>query len=676
MKTALGSRKLAAPPAGLNASSFKGTLSFGAATPLLPPPAPPAGSYDAVVGLSLDAGNLALDAVYQSGTVPHQIALDQLLSATDLTALGGGFVPDKSGGTITRLHITSAPTLAETTDGSPIVALLIPIQIDFTRSSFLLGRQISTLVTKAVGTMQLTMSLMPDVIIQPLSSNSSLTISVQLVADVESPATSPRLTLDPSSPVQLKTQVPPDQIDGLAVIIQNALALQFNNNLSFTVSPLITLPTGNLEIRHVDVLARGSALLAGVQILGTQGTADTGTLTNLLPNQNTNIFVWVQDVVANQLVQNALNSGQLTAAAQQQHDNAVVESASAKFQNNAFVAQVSGKLVNECLDSIDLGFIETRTVTIKLEGTSIEIDQHDDNSIAEWSNTWCLLASLGLIALAALGGALLGGVFPAIVGGILGFVLTGVGPFLGDQIISGIFSGGSGPNSTIVNLTRPIPGSDSLPTLSNAFINITDGAALIAAAAATTADDVNTIIYARFLVPLGGIDVFSTEPLTGVKVELMDQDAPAPAGDDASTVPPPDTSSLHGKYGVSVTNTFVPPSADERLDEGTTDLDGTVRFALLTDQLQSTAGRIKTVTTHFDTDTDRDTTTTTYSPVPEAKPDLYFRVTMPGGKVVDTRGLPGGFMENFTSARVGTLANPIIFTFGGNAGEALEATTS
>ena len=53
------------------------------------------------------------------------------------------------------------------------------------------------------------------------------------------------------------------------------------------------------------------------------------------------------------------------------------------------------------------------------------------------------------------------------------------------------------------------------------------------------------------------------------------------------------------------------------------------------------------------------------TPVPERKPDLYFRVVLPGGNAVDTRNMPGGFMVNAASLRVGSLANPLTFTLGG-----------
>jgi hypothetical protein len=103
-------------------------------------------------------------------------------------------------------------------------------------------------------------------------------------------------------------------------------------------------------------------------------------------------------------------------------------------------------------------------------------------------------------------------------------------------------------------------------------------------------------------------------------------------------------------------------------------LDGTVRFALTKDQLVTTGGTIKGVTTHFDKDFNVISTTTSSTKVVEPKPDLYFRVNMPDGSVIDTRKLPGGFMLNFQSARIGTLAQPRIFTFGATGTGVLEAT--
>jgi hypothetical protein len=677
LQSALKGKKLALPPSGVTPATFKGTLTFQE-TPQIAPQAPPAaGNYDALAGLTMAAANIAIDAVYQSGSIPHEIALDQLLSADELNELAGFFKVDRQGGQLSRLRITSSPTLTGAIDGSPIVALHLPIQLDWVRLISTPITQIRQLITTATGTLQLTAALVANVVPRPQTSGSTMTIGAQLDTEVSSAADSPRLTLDPSSPVQLTSPAPPNQIDGTAVLIQNVLAQELGNELITPVSPSFNLPTGSLTLHHVDIVSKGGMLLAGLQMEGTGTTAatDPTKLTSLLPGDGSNLYLQIQDSVANALIQTALKSGQLTALAQAKNSNAVVDSASASFQNNAFVAQISGRLVNECPLWVDLAFIDTRTVSLKLNGGTLQIDQNDDNSVAELSNLWCLLTSLGLIGLAVLAGAIFGGWLAVSIGGILGFILTGVGPFLAGQIVSGLLSGG-GPDSTIVDLTQPIPGSNSLPTLSGGFFQITNGAILIGAIAGTQSDNINTIIYVRFLVPAGGIEITTTKALSGVKVELMDQDVPPPPGDDASTQVPPPTSSGQGKHAVNISYAFVPPTSDQQLGVGTTDVNGVVRFGLLKEQLITTAGQIKKSDQHFDPDADRVITTITETPVPEAKPDLYFRVTLPDGSVVDTRGLPGGFLLNFTSARIGTLANPLTFTFGPTVGGTREATTA
>jgi hypothetical protein len=662
MKSAIGSKKLARPPVGMTPANFKGKLSFEI-SPLPIVPAPPTpGTYDVVVGVHLDVANAYLAALHQSGTIPHRVALDLLLSPTDLTLLSSGFVVDRPGGSITQLHIISAPTLTATTDGSPVLALHIPIQIDWTRPGIgPVGHSFPVLVTKAVGSLQLTAQLTANVALSEVDSLSRMTISIKIVTDAETPATSPRLTLDPASPVQLKSQVPPDQLDGFAIIIQNALALQFQHQLTFPVSPILALPTGSLEIRQLDVLASGGVLLAGVNVVGTTGAGDPSTLTNLLPNQQLNVFSQVRDSVLNVLVNNALLSGQLTEAARASNENAVIDSASASFQNNAFVAHIHGRLVNQCPLNTDLAFGATRTVTVKLLNSSIEIDQKDDQGPDLGDSIWCLVTTLGLVAFAFVCGLLMGGVAAAITGGILGFALSNIGQFTLSQIFGG---GGGGPQKTIIDLNQPVPGTDVLPFVNNGFMSISDGVALMAAAAATKADDINTVIYACFLVPSGLVATTPT-PLAGAKVELMDQQVPTPAGDvDDSIQLPPDTSVNDQRISTQTTHSFIPPRFDDKLAEGITNLDGIVRFAILKGNLKATAGFIQTVTTRINHLTGTTTTTTTRAPALEDNPDLYFRITMPDGKLADTRALPGGLMLDFQSAQVGTLANPLNFTLG------------
>lgn len=652
-QSALQGKKLALPPVGVTPASFKGTLNFQPTSRIAPQVQPAPGNYDVLAGLTFAVANTALNAVYQSGTIPQEIALDQLLSSTALEALTGLFKANQQSGQLRRLQITSAPTLAETTDGSKEVALLIPIQFDWIETISTGITQIEKLITTATGTLQLTMTLIANVVPRANPSFSTMTIGVQLITDA-TPANSPRLTLNPNSPVQLTSPAAPNQIDGNAVLIQNVLAQQLGSSTVFSVSPVFNLSTGTLALYRSDVVSKSGMLLAGLQMEGTGTTAptDPSKLESLLPS-GSNLYLKVQDPVANALIQTALQSGQLTAIAQQKNSNAVVDSASASFQNNEFVAQIQGRLVNECPLNVDLAFTDTHTVSFQLDGGSIVINQSDNSSILDASNIWCLLTSLGLIGLAILTGGIVGGWLAGIVGGIVGFILTGVGPLLLGQLI-----GGQGPDSTIVNLTEPIPDSNFLPTLSGGDFQISNGGLLVGAIAGIQPDTTNTIIYVRFLVPAGGIVATATEPLSGVKVELMVQDVPAPP-----VQVPPGSATGEGIHRVVISYTYVPPTADQQLAVGQTDYTGEVRFGLLVSQLSTTAGYIKEEKTSYDADAQRFITVTTLNPVSVPNPTLYFRVTKQDGSVVDTRQLPGGLMQKFVSARIGTLAKPL--TFGG-----------
>ncbi len=652
---ALEDKKLALPPPGVTPVSFPGTLTFQQPPVITTQAQPAPGNYDVLAGLTFAVANTAIDAVYQSGTIPHEIALDQLLSATELEALADFFKVDRPGGQPTRLQITSAPTLAGTTDSNSVVALLIPIELDWIEILNFQGTQIQKLITQATGTLQLTMTPVAKVALLP---DPTMTIGVQLLdASASSTADSPRLTLDPDSPVQLKDPAPPNQIDGTAAIIQNALAERFGGSLNVSVSGAFNLGTGSLVLDHADIVSKGGMLLAGLQMVGTgtTGATDPSQLVSLLPS-GANLYLKVQGSVVNALLQDALQSGQLTAQAQQKQNNAFIDSASATFQNNQLVVQVGGYLYDECPGGVNLYFTDTRTVSLNLlNGGSLEISQSDNLSIDEASNVWCLLATLGLVAFAA--------ILPAVMVnwliGFAGFLLFSEGIFGLAELVAGQ-AGGTIVN--IVNLTQPIPDSNFLPTLTGGDFQMSDGGLLIATTAGTQPDTINAIIYVRFLAPAGGIEAGATKPLAGAKVELMAQDVPPPPG--ASQVPPGSSSGL-GKHRVTVSYTYIPPTSDQQLAVGQTDFNGEVRFGLLASQLVTQTGEIKEERTSFDPDADRFITIPTLTPVMVAKPDLYFRVTMPDGSVADTRQLPGGLLVSSVSSQVGTLANPLTLSLGG-----------
>ena len=79
-------------------------------------------------------------------------------------------------------------------------------------------------------------------------------------------------------------------------------------------------------------------------------------------------------------------------------------------------------------------------------------------------------------------------------------------------------------------------------------------------------------------------------PLVGARVQLIDQDVPAPLRDDV--VPPRPQSSTTTKDGVVTRREshFVAPTGNQVLATGTTDNQGRVAFVLQPDQLRTTAG--------------------------------------------------------------------------------------
>ena len=298
LNTALSGKTLAGPPAGMTPEQFRGPLTFQSTPAPIVPAAPAADGYDVVAGLRMAAGNEALSALYKA-SIPHQVALDQYLTPTELVALGSEFVVNTPGGEISRLQIVGPPTVNSIVNGSSVVALQIPIEIDWVKTHMLgNGVQMRKTVTEAVGVLQLTASLVADVMLRDETSSSTMTIAVQLDTDA-SPAESPRLTLNGNSPVQRTSPIAPGQIDGLAVIIQNALAQELGGVLRWTISPHFSLLTGSLEVSKVDVVAVDDVLIAGLQVVGTGTAGNPAMLTNLLPNAQSNIFAQVREVVFN-----------------------------------------------------------------------------------------------------------------------------------------------------------------------------------------------------------------------------------------------------------------------------------------------------------------------------------------------------------------------------------------
>ncbi|MCC6591115.1 MAG: hypothetical protein IT168_30800 [Bryobacterales bacterium] len=627
-----------------------------------------AGEFEFSAGLRMGTANEIVAGLHANHTIPDVLFLDELLSQGDLTALGGAFQVDKPGGRIGRLQITAPPTLSPVGDGQDRIALTIPFRLNFERISRVAGRTIRTVVTFGTGRMRLIVRLTTRTVPVSIAAR-NLEIQVDLSQSFEA-----RMEMDANSPVQRRNPPAPGQTDGIAVIIQNALQQRLKDTLKVTISAAIPLPIGRLEIHETAVITRGDSLVAGVKVQGTPSPGNPQTLQALFPNPDTNFFTRVHDSVLRLIVQSAARNGELTRIAKQTHPDAVIDSADVSFGNGTIKLQAKGKIVDLCPAGVDLGFTVTMTVKVTMEGTRIRIDRETSKDLDNLDAFLCVVTSLGLALLAAVavivfqGIGLASGLAAGYALGVVG-VLTVMLEFDGDDFAL-VFGGGGDDGPMFIDLDFPLPGTDLLPRLTGAFIRLDESTMLIAAHLGTRPDTINTYFYLQFFDP-DDISAIQGRPIVGAKVRLMDRDSPAPAGDDL-VLPGPKTATTGqhlptGDFRIT-TKTSFQRTPDEALAEGTTDSSGRVRFYIPKDKLKTKGANKVVETTRTNLDTDEEIKSTRRTPVPEERPDLYFRVIRANGTTSDTLQVRSGFFLNFQSARVGTPASPLVIDFGGGVG--------
>ncbi|MBI1354367.1 MAG: hypothetical protein GC160_08475 [Acidobacteria bacterium] len=669
LKTQLQARKkptAAQRKAWNKAAAEAGNVRFTVgADPVIAPRALGPGEFEFSAGLRFSLANEILGGAHASGVIPNTLFLDQLLPAGERSVLQAAFVvgQDTPGGQVGRMQITSPPTIEAIREGFNRVFVSIPFRLNFERILSIATGSFRTVVTFATGRLRLSVGLVTES--TPVTATArNLQIQIDLSDSIDA-----RMEIDASSPAQRITTPAPGQVDGLAVLLQNALQLELKDFLRFAISAAIPLPIGRLEIHETAIITRGDALLVGVKVQGTPGTGDPNTLRALFPDADTNFFTRVHEQVLRLLVQAAARSGQLTRIAKDTHPDAVIDSADVAFGKDTIKIIGKGKIVDLCPLNVDLTFTATVTITITLDTNRIIIHQDKSRNLGNGSAALCVLTTLGLALIVAIGSLILNGIgiasgLTAVAAlGVIG-VLTTILEFDAPDFELA-FGGGGDSGPTIVDLDFPYPGTDLLPTATGNFIRLDESTMLLAAHLGTRPDTLNTYLYVRF-VEADAVGV--ARAMSGVSVKLMDRDAVSPAGDDV-TLPPPSTSTS-GQHTPSaqfaiVKKTHFERTADETFGEFTTDFAGRIRVYIPSDKLVSRGGNKVVETTRINLETGDETTTTRRTPFPEANPDFYFRVKRANGTVVDTLSLPAGFFVNFRSHRVGTFNNPLTISFGG-----------
>lgn len=637
--------------------------------PQLTPRALSPNEFEFSAGVKMSAANDILAGLLANGTIPDVLFLDELLSSGNIDVLLRLFRVDQPGGRLGRFFITGPPVATPIGEGLDRVALTIPFRLNFERIIKTPFLQVRTVVTFATGRMRLSIKLATET---TTAGNGARNLVVQL--DL-SQGTDARLEIDANSPVQLVSPPAPGQIDLLAGLLQNEIQQRLGGSLRLTLSANIPLPFGNLEIARVVLLTRGDALLVGIKVVGTQGLGSPDTLVAHFPNPDTNLFTRVHDQLLRIIIQKAAKSGVLTRVAKGTHPDAVIDSADIAFGKDTIKLIAKGKIVDLCPGDVDLNFTVTTTLTITFEAqnTEVHIKKETSKDLDNTDVILCALGTLGLALLAAVaalvfhGIGIASGITAVLAFGAIG-VLTAILAFDSNDFALAFGSGGDN-KPTIIELDFPIPRTDLLPTLSGNFIRLDESTMLMAAHLGTRPDVLNTYFYVRFMEPdPQSPAVIVTRPMKGARVRLMDRDSPAPAGDDV-TLPAPTTthSGSHtpaGDFAIT-TETRFQRTSDETFGDVIADRSGRIRIYIPRDKLRSKAAMKVVKTTRVNLETDHETTSTRQTPVLEARPDFYFRVTRPDGSAVDTLQLGTGFFTNFQSARIGTPTNPLTITFGG-----------
>ena len=640
-----------------------GTIRFTAGQPrtIAARPLEP-GEYEFVAGVRLSSVNEILAGLYASGTIVDLLFLDQLLAAGDRAALQTQFVVDRPGGQIGRFFITSAPTAVALDGDDEHVQLTVPFRLNFEGAAQIFGGA-RPVVTFATGQLRLIVALAMKTD-PPVAQERNLEIQLDLSAPARA-----RLDIDASSPVRRLNPPAPGTIDGLAIALQNKIQNLLASSTRISVSAAIPLPVGSLDIREAVVRTRGDALVAGIKVI--EGTGNPDTLVATFPSAESNLFTRVHEEVLRAIIHNAATSGQLTRLAKRSDRDAVISSADVSFREGKIEFQIGGKIVDACTGGVDVDFTATVTLALSFDGDKIRIRRMTDIDLDNTDIVLCIFTSLGVALFGGIAVGVLAGfwaAFPTF--GTLA-ALTLLLEYDGDDLESALSGVEDAEETTMIDLDFPIPGTDLLPTLSGASVQIEESTLLLAASLATVPDTINTYFHVRFL---DADSTGVTRPMKGALVRLMDRDSPPPIGDDF-VLPASQLALQHGAPGgtgpttTTTTRTRFERTSDEVVASTVTDQSGRIRIYLPHDQLGTQGGQKIVETTRKNLDTDAETTTVTKTPLAEAQPDFYFRVTRANGETIDTLGVPSGFFLNFHSARVGTRASPLVISFGGHSNQ-------
>jgi hypothetical protein len=634
----------------------------------------PEGEYDLVVGVKLDVVNQTLAGVYETHAWPNKIKPEDaglLFTLGDLRAFSDD-IPNTDGLEVGALHLTAAPRAVFANEDRLLVSQPFKLDIDLVQTGFPRRTTISTLD----GTFRWNLRVGAE---QDTVDVEKLKINFVSPGGVTEASTS-QLEVSRDSPVQPRDAA---SLQALTNAVTDKVILKLLSE-SFTISPVFTLPLGDgvsLRVQRVDVRAIRTldgigALMVGV-LIGTKPEPDAGSgspdrLSSApFTSAISNVYFRVHEALANKLAQEAIDSGALASKLPDLEGALTIklESASVDFREpNKLGLKVRAKLEDFCgpgpfnlkdlhFDVLtDLELVPGLNSQVSLVPGDVDIDFDDSDQVV-----CAIFGAIDLLTVV--------------------FGVDTIGELL-IVILFKIFGPGSVASKLAVQVEAIFDPKDHIPftelapkgEITQAVVS--DDALEALGTLTLSRDDLHTYIYLRVLQsstpPIAGTGHLSppgfqpVRPLKDARVEAIDQDAPAPPGDDV-IVPKPRTIVVKDDKTKTVflDIRYEPPQSNELLDKGKTDEDGLVN--LVTNR--ATKGGKIIFTRRFKSkpqkpldEVKEGIISKTENLVTEQRSDLFFRITLPNGKVFDTRTLPGQglfFQPNFNRRRIGDPDAPL-----------------
>lgn len=633
------------------------------------PAALPEGEYDLMVGVRLQVIFEVLAGLYDTLTWPRLIPPDDAGFLFRLSALRdfSSNVPEGDNITVGALHFTAPPTVSPV-NGTENLVVNQPFSLDIDRLSPVSvfgGGVRRTKVSSLDGIVHFGARVVAEVD----NNTNELRLAFEGVFGFTE-AVAVRIEVDQASPLQPRNA---EALTALEAFVQNNFNLVIFANrfgASYSICPVIRLPVGTgvpIRVQRVDIrsLAAGAGVLTVGVLLGPtpepdEGAGDPERLTNPFTVDVANFHVRLHEELVRKIIQQASESGELQRLAQDENEDLRIDGANVDLRPNEIHIILDGRLVDACgppgFRFKDLGFRATRIYRYSAFGGEIVVTEEQTVDLDNSDVAVCVILGVfeTLIAGAAFG---IIGAIADIIAQIVHFVRLSPGAGSDDPIrLSAVFDS---------NL--PVPGTELLPRAETLQSLVEEDTLQANGVLTLSVDNVNTYVYAAFM-QRSGFFGLQREPLAQAAVKLIDQDVPPPPGDDVRIPISEDSVVFEGpKRRLTVRTEFEPPVSNQILAQGQTNGEGRVKFFLRPSQIRTSAGTLvtTTITELLDQPESLPQISTTKRPIEEMRPDVFFEVTLPDRRVVDTRLLASGLIINLISKRIGSAENPLMFVVGG-----------